>query len=79
MINKRITINPDILVGKPVIRGTRIPVYLILNLLKTGYDFNRILKAYPKLTKKDIVAAINYAENLTKYEEVFSSRLHYAA
>ena len=78
MTKKRITIDPNIMVGKPVIKGTRIPVYLILNLLKMGYDFNRIIKAYPQLTKKDIVAAINYVENLTKYEEEFLPRLSYA-
>lgn len=68
-MDKRTVINPKIMVGKPVIKGTRIPVYLILNLLKQGYDFNRIIRAYPELTKKDIKAAIEYAENLAKYEE----------
>jgi uncharacterized protein (DUF433 family) len=79
-MNKRITINPKIMVGKPVIKGTRIPVYLILNLLKEGYNFDRIIKAYPELTKKDIKAAIEYAENLAKYEEeiITSSKIVYA-
>jgi uncharacterized protein (DUF433 family) len=46
-------VNPKILGGKPVIRGTMIPVYLILELLSADYDFKRIVKAYPTLTEKD--------------------------
>ncbi|MCK4474050.1 DUF433 domain-containing protein [Candidatus Parcubacteria bacterium] len=68
-MEKRIVINPKTICGKPVIKGTRIPVYLILNLLAAGYTFERIIKAYPKLTKKDIKAALDYAQFLTKYEE----------
>lgn len=69
-MNKKIIIDPKILVGKPVIAGTRIPVYLILNLLGHGYDFNRIIKAYPVLTKEDIKAAIRYSEDRMRGEEV---------
>jgi len=61
-MNKRITINPKILCGKPVIKGTRIPVYLILNLMAAGYTFKRIIEAYPQLTKEDILAVLDYAE-----------------
>lgn len=68
-VNKNIVVNPKIMCGKPVIKGTRIPVYLILNLLAVGYTFDRIIKAYPKLTKKDIKAALEYAQALAKYEE----------
>jgi uncharacterized protein (DUF433 family) len=57
-------------VGKPIIAGTRIPVYLILNLLAHGYDFDRITKAYPILTKEDIKAAIRYSEARMKREEI---------
>jgi uncharacterized protein (DUF433 family) len=57
----RITVDPDILVGKPVITGTRIPVSLILNLLAHDYTFDRIIQAYPILTVDDIRAAIAYA------------------
>ncbi len=71
MKNKRIEVNPDILLGKPVIAGTRIPVYLILNLLASGYSYERILEAYPGLTKEDITAALTYAERLMRYEEVY--------
>ncbi|MDO8474025.1 MAG: DUF433 domain-containing protein [bacterium] len=68
---QRITTNPKILAGKPVIKGTRIPVYLILNLLANGYTYERIIKAYPRLEKQDIKAALEYAQVLTKREEEF--------
>jgi len=55
----RIIVDPKILAGKPVIKGTRIPVYLVLNLLANGYDFDKIIDAYPRLTRQDIEAAIN--------------------
>ena len=70
MMLDRIEVNPDILSGKAVIRGTRIPVYLILELLSADYDFNKIIKTYPSLTKQDIEAAIAYAASLTKNDEV---------
>lgn len=63
--------NPKILGGKPVIRGTRIPVYLILELLSAGYDFKRIMEAYPTLKEEDIKAAVEYATKIVKNEEAF--------
>jgi len=68
--NQRIEVNPDVLVGKPVIAGTRIPVYLILNLLASGYDNERIMEAYPGLTREDIRAALSYAEQRMRHEEI---------
>lgn len=59
--NERISVRPDVLVGKPVIRGTRIPVCLIMNLLAHGYDVDRIVKGYPILTREDVAAAVQYA------------------
>ena len=67
---RRIEVDPNILMGKPVITGTRIPVYLILNLLASGYDHDRIIQAYPGLTREDIRAALFYAEQRMRYEEV---------
>jgi uncharacterized protein (DUF433 family) len=58
---ERIVSDPRILVGKPVIAGTRIPVALILNLMAHGYDVDRILAAYPALTAADVKAALLYA------------------
>lgn len=53
-----ITVDPDILAGHPVIKGTRIPVSLILNLLSHGYSFDKIIEEYPELTVSDIKSAI---------------------
>jgi len=64
-----IEINPKILCGKPVIKGTRIPVYLILELLAAGYDFERIMEAYPDLKREDIEEAIEHASGVVKGEE----------
>ncbi len=69
-MGSRIEVRPEVLLGKPVIAGTRIPVYLILNLLASGYDFARILEAYPHLEEDDIRAALDYAERRMRYEEV---------
>lgn len=66
----RIIIDSNILVGKPVIKGTRIPVTLILNLLQHGYDFAKIREDYPVLTNDDIKAAIAYAQDRMDREEV---------
>lgn len=74
-MEKRIVVNPKIMCGKPVIKGTRIPVYLILNLLAAGYTFERIIKAYPQLTKNDIRAALDYAQFLTRHEEELVPRV----
>ncbi len=57
---QRIEANPRILGGKPVIKGTRIPVCLVLELLSAGYTFERIVEAYPALTQEDIKAAVEY-------------------
>jgi len=70
-LSERIEVNPKILGGKPVIKGTRIPIYLILELLSAGYDFKRIIEAYPSLTEEDIKAAVNYAAQIVKNEEAF--------
>lgn len=57
----RIVVDPRILVGKPVVRGTRIPVSMILNLIAHGVTFAQIIDDYPVLTEDDIRAAIAYA------------------
>lgn len=69
MKNNRIEINPRIMRGKPVVRGTRIPVYVILDLLAEGYDARKIIREYPDLTRQDILGAIEYASHLTRFEE----------
>ncbi len=69
-MENRIEINPRVMAGKPVIKGTRIPIYLILDLLAAGYKSKDIIKEYPGLKEKDIVAAIEYASGILKREEV---------
>ena len=66
----RIEITPHILGGKAVIKGTRIPVYLILELLQADYDFQKILDAYPTLQIEDIKAALEYAAKMAKNEDI---------
>ena len=56
----RIEINPDVLQGKPVIRGTRIPVELLLRKLSEGASEADLLDAHPRLTREDIRAALAY-------------------
>jgi uncharacterized protein (DUF433 family) len=67
---ERIVVDPEVLAGKPVVKGTRIPVYLILNLIGRGYDFDRIVQAYPVLSKEDVKAAVKYSEDRMRREEV---------
>lgn len=69
---ERIVVDPKVLVGKPVIKGTRIPVSLILNLIGHGSSFVEIIEDYPNLTIEDIRASILYAEARLDREEVFS-------
>ena len=67
----RISIDPEVMCGKPCIQGTRIPVYIILNLLAAGYFIEKVLKTYPKLTREDVLAAISYAGSITEHEESY--------
>lgn len=62
----RIEINPAILLGKPVIKGTRIAVEQIMRMLAAGMTPAEILKEFPHLTKQDIQAAVFYATELVK-------------
>ena len=65
---ERISVDPKIMHGKPCIKGTRIPVYLILNLLAGGMPEAEILMNYPDLVKEDIKACIKYASILAEEE-----------
>ncbi len=69
MIN-RITFNPKILGGKPIIRGTRLSVDFILELLASGMTEQEILHEYSRLTQVDIRAVLEYAAQSVKREEV---------
>jgi len=68
----RITINPDVMVGKPTIRGLRITVEHILQAMASGISVEEILADYPELEKEDIQAVLLYAAELVNEEKVFS-------
>src|SRR6266851_2407495 len=61
---ERIVVDPEILAGKPVIRGTRLAVEFILELLAAGQSENDLLTNYPGLTREDILACLSYASYL---------------
>ena len=63
-----ITGTPDVLRGKPRIKGTRIPISLILGYLAAGSTFEDIIKEFPDLTKEQIAACLDYARDLSEYE-----------
>jgi uncharacterized protein (DUF433 family) len=61
---ERIVVDPEVLTGKPVIRGTRLAVEFILELLAAGQSENELLANYPGLTREDILACLSYASYL---------------
>lgn len=63
----RIEINPKILLGKPVFKGTRIPIYVVLDMLAEGMPNQEIIKNYPDLTEEDIKAAMRFASDAAKH------------
>jgi uncharacterized protein (DUF433 family) len=69
-LTDRIEINPRVMLGKAVIRGTRIPVELILRKLSEGASEGDLLDAYPNLAREDIQAAMRYAADTIAHEEV---------
>jgi uncharacterized protein (DUF433 family) len=70
MTTERIEINPEVMMGKPVIRGTRIPVELILRKLAEGESEGELIEDYPHLRPEDIRAAIAYGAASVAHEEV---------
>ena len=70
---KRIVCNPNILGGKPVIRGTRISVQFLLELFSAGMSISEILAEYPHLEREDVLAAMYYAAQTVANEQVFVS------
>jgi len=69
-MNQRIEINPKVMAGKPVIKGTRIPVDVIVRQLSQGMTEKEILEDYPNLKKEDIRAALVYAAELIEGEDI---------
>ncbi len=69
-MEERIVVNPKIMVGKPIIRGTRIPADAILKRLADGMSVGEILEEYPNLTGEDIRAALRYVSEVVAGEEI---------
>jgi uncharacterized protein (DUF433 family) len=70
----RIVQDPAVLSGKPVIRGTRIPVEVILEYLAHNPDFAELFADYPRLTIDDVKAALEYAQHLVQIEATLTAR-----
>jgi len=68
---ERITVDPQVLVGKPIIRGTRISVEFVIDLLGRGWSVERVLAEYDHLTPGDVQACLAYAGDVLKSEQVY--------
>ena len=68
---ERIVVDPKVLVGKPVIRGTRLSVEFILDLLANDWTIEQILSEYLQLERKDVIAVLKYAAEMAKEEKVY--------
>lgn len=71
MWQDRISLDPKVLVGKPVIRGTRIAVEFVVDLLGRGWTMEQVLQEYDHLTAEDIQACLAYASEVLKSERVY--------
>jgi uncharacterized protein (DUF433 family) len=67
----RIVLDPAVLAGKPVVRGTRLSVEFVIGLLADGWSETDVLANYPGLSREDIAACLNYARDLLQSEKVF--------
>jgi uncharacterized protein (DUF433 family) len=67
-----ITVDPNILVGKPIIKGTRLAVEFIIDLLAQGWTTDEILRNYPGITPEDIQACLGYASAALQSEKVYA-------
>ncbi len=69
-MNERIVSDPKICAGEPCIKGTRIPVHIILSHLAAGDDYETVLKNFPRITMEDIRACLEYASFLATEKEI---------
>lgn len=70
-LRDRIVLNPEVLTGKPVIRGTRIAVEFVVDMLGQGWSETQILDNYPGIKHEDILACLQYASQQLKSERVY--------
>jgi uncharacterized protein (DUF433 family) len=68
----RIVVDPAVLVGKPVIKGTRISVELVVDLLGRGYTVEQVIQQYPHVTAEDVQACLAYASEVLRSEKVYA-------
>jgi uncharacterized protein (DUF433 family) len=71
---ERIEINPDVMTGKPVIKGTRLTVDHVIELLAEGWTAAQITEEYPGITAEDISGCLSYASAVIKEEKVYPTR-----
>ncbi len=71
-MDDRISVDPSVCSGKPYITGTRIMVRNILGMIAGGYTVERILEEYPKLTRDDVAAALEYASHVVDEDRVIA-------
>jgi uncharacterized protein (DUF433 family) len=67
----RIVVDPAVLCGKPVVRGTRLAVEFIVGLMAQGWSVEQVLDNYPGLTREDVQACLEYAREVLQSEQVF--------
>jgi uncharacterized protein (DUF433 family) len=70
---ERVVCNSGIMLGKPVIKGTRITVEIVLRRLSEGDDIEQIISSYPNLTKEDILAVLSYSADVISREEMIAA------
>jgi uncharacterized protein (DUF433 family) len=68
---ERIVVDPKVLVGKPLILGTRLSVEFILDLLANDWTIEQVLSEYPQLVREDVMAVLKYAAEMAKEEKVY--------
>ena len=74
MWKDRIVLNPEVLAGKPIVKGTRLAVEFIIDLLAQGWNEADILQNYPGLTREDIQACLAYASEALHMQKVFPAQ-----
>ncbi len=74
MSDVRIETNPEVMLGKPVIRGTRVTVELLLRKLSEGASEDDLLDAYPRITREDVLAAVGFAAETLANDETVPSK-----
>lgn len=65
----RVTVDPNVLTGKPIIRGTRISVEQLMDRLSDGWSMEQILESYPRITREDVLAAIAFVTEVFREED----------